>query len=355
MKALNAHEKRLAGLARSVRAAIVVPSLFALALLVFRQPAMAGFAVFGTFAHLVMIDYDTAGTARAGQCAALSLLGAITIALGTLTSASVWVAVAGTLVAGFLIELLPLLNGRMAAIRTPLLLSFMLAVAAPAPAGLVSSNVAGWLLAGIAAQPALLLIWVSLQATSAAEQGGAAGESIADRPVAASGHEWIANAASSGMAMAVAVLLARILEVNHAFWIVLGAAPLLSANVRSAAQKFWQQQLGTSVGFLLGVIVVTAAGPHQTWYWTILPFIVFGSAFAASAVGFMAGQAAFTVFVVVLFCILMPQQTEVGILRVADIAIGGLACLLLAALRQLVSMGLWTVAGERATVQGSAN
>jgi len=61
MEALNGRQQRLAGLARAVRAAVVVPSLFALALLVIRQPEVAGFAVFGTFAHLVMVDYDLPG------------------------------------------------------------------------------------------------------------------------------------------------------------------------------------------------------------------------------------------------------------------------------------------------------
>jgi hypothetical protein len=43
-----------------VRAAIVVPSLFALGLLVIKQPQMAGFSVFGTFAHLVILDDNVA-------------------------------------------------------------------------------------------------------------------------------------------------------------------------------------------------------------------------------------------------------------------------------------------------------
>jgi hypothetical protein len=93
MKALNAHEKSLAGLARSVRAAVVVPLLFAIALLAIKQPEMAGSAVLGTFAHLVLVNYDTAGTARFAQSAMLTLLGAIVISLGTLASASVWLAV----------------------------------------------------------------------------------------------------------------------------------------------------------------------------------------------------------------------------------------------------------------------
>jgi PPE-repeat protein len=109
MKALNVNERDLASLARSARTAIVVPSLFALALLVIGQPEAAGFAVFGTFAHQVLVDYDTAGTARFAQSAMLTLLGSILLSLGTLASTSVWLAVGGTVAVGFLSEL-PLLS-----------------------------------------------------------------------------------------------------------------------------------------------------------------------------------------------------------------------------------------------------
>src|SRR6266446_4433949 len=132
MEALNGRQQRLAGLARAVRAAVVVPSLFALALLVIRQPEVAGFAVFGTFAHLVMVDYDPAGRARSAESAMLTLLGAIMVSLGTLASANVWLAVGAAIVVGFLTEFSPLASGRIAVIRTALLLSFMLGVAVPA-------------------------------------------------------------------------------------------------------------------------------------------------------------------------------------------------------------------------------
>ena len=154
MKAVNAHERSLAGLARSVRAAIVVPSLFALALIVFKQPELAGFAVLGTFAHQVLVNYDTAGRVRFVQSAMLTALGAIMLSLGTLASGSVWLAESGAIAVGFLSEVPPLASGRIAAIRRALLLAFMLAVAVPAPARSVFLYLAGWLIAGIIAQPA---------------------------------------------------------------------------------------------------------------------------------------------------------------------------------------------------------
>jgi hypothetical protein len=46
------------------------------------------------------------------------------------------------------------------------------------------------------------------------------------------------------------------------------------------------------------------------------------------------GQAGFTVFVVVLFCILSPSQRRVGMLRVEDIALGGALSLFVASLQR---------------------
>jgi len=335
MEALNGRQQRLAGLARAVRAAVVVPSLFALALLVIRQPEVAGFAVFGTFAHLVMVDYDPAGRARSAESAMLTLLGAVMVSLGTLASANVWLAVGGAIVVGFLTEISPLASGRIAVVRTALLLSFMLGVAVPASVSSVFPYLAGWLLAGLVAQPVLLLLWAPLQTGNVVGEGEAAHESITNPVSIAGSLTWIGNATGTGVAMGLAVLLTRLLKLDHAFWVVLGVLPVLSAKGTSATRTFWQQQVGTLIGCLVGSSLVAIIGAHQGWYWLTLPFIIFASTYAASAVGFMAGQAAFTVFVVVLFCILLPQQGHVGILRVEDIAVGGALSLVMGSLRRL--------------------
>ena len=339
MKAVNAHERSLAGLARSVRAAIVVPSLFALALIVFKQPELAGFAVLGTFAHQVLVNYDTAGRVRFVQSAMLTALGAIILSLGTLASGSAWLAVSGAIAVGFLSEVPPLTSGRIAAIRRALLLAFMLAVAVPAPASYVFVYLAGWLIAGIIAQPALFLIWIPLQNSSATGDGASSRDVTANHVLPTDRSNWRESAVRSGLALGFAVLLTRLLKVEHAFWVVLGVLPVLSASGALAVRTFWQEQAGTLIGFLVSAIVVAIIGPHRAWYWLILPFVVFGSTYAASAVGLMAGQAAFTLFAVVLFCILLPQQSEAAILRLEDIAIGGAVSLAVAALLRLGERG----------------
>jgi hypothetical protein len=50
--------------------------------------------------------------------------------------------------------------------------------------------------------------------------------------------------------------------------------------------------------------------------------------------GLTSGQAGFTAFAVVPFCILLPLQTNVGIRRVEDIALGGAVGLVVSLVRQ---------------------
>jgi uncharacterized membrane protein YccC len=50
--------------------------------------------------------------------------------------------------------------------------------------------------------------------------------------------------------------------------------------------------------------------------------VAFLAAYVPTAVSFLVGQAAFTLFVVVLFDLLQPQGWRLGLVRVEDIALG---------------------------------
>jgi hypothetical protein len=332
MQAISERERRLTGLARGMRAAIVVPTLFALALLVVKEPDMAGFAVFGTFAHLVMVSYSEARGARSVECVALTLLGTIVVITGTLVSEHLWLAVAGAVTAGFLAEWPALARGQVAVIRPALLMAFMLAVAIPTPLRSLPLQLYGWLFAGIIAQPALQLLWIPILPVALV---GKVRPAQSDAASSAS----LAGAVCAGAAMGLAVLIARLLGLHHAFWVVLGVAPILSMQNIPAACTFRHQQAGTLFGFLVGAVVVASIGAHQSWYWIALPCVAFVSVYLSSAVGFTAGQAGFAAFAVVLFCILTPLQREVGVVRIEDIFIGGAISLLIGSLGHLGQRG----------------
>jgi len=326
---LSSRAKSLLGAARGARAAIVVPLLIILSLVVIKQPQIAGFAIFGTFAHLVMVNYSESRAARSAQAATLTLLGALLVCLGTFASINPCTAVAGAVVVGFLSDWPTLIRGKVAVVRVALLLSFMLAVAIPTPPYLVIPQLWGWLLAGLVAQPLLQLLWIPIWPASNA------GEAATTQSEIEGTSHWLGNAIPTGLAMGLAVLVAHLLHLNHAFWVVLGVLPVLSAMSTSPGRIFLHEQAGTIIGFIVGAILVAMLGTHQELYWIALPIVIFFAAFASTAIGLITGQAAFTVFAVVLFCILSPAQSQVGFIRVENIAIGGLLCLLVASLQPL--------------------
>jgi hypothetical protein len=70
-------------------------------ILFFRDAQAAGFAVFGTFAHLVMTNYDLQWKKRLGQLVTLTFSGAVMIAWGTAASMWLWLAVLSACAWGF--------------------------------------------------------------------------------------------------------------------------------------------------------------------------------------------------------------------------------------------------------------
>jgi uncharacterized membrane protein YccC len=63
-------------------------------------------------------------------------------------------------------------------------------------------------------------------------------------------------------------------------------------------------------------------GDHTALLWAVLPLAVLVSGIAPSMISFVAGQAAFTLVVMILFNIIQPVGWRVGLTRIEDVAIG---------------------------------
>ena len=61
---------------------------------------------------------------------------------------------------------------------------------------------------------------------------------------------------------------------------------------------------------------------HMVLLWVLLPVAVLISGIAPSMISFVAGQAAFTLLVIILFNIIQPIGWKVGLTRIEDVAIG---------------------------------
>ena len=125
--ALRIHDPGLVSLRSAVRAAIVMPAVFAFADKVIGNPQLATFAAFGSFAMLVLVEFSGPIRSRVIAYGSLACAGAVNITIGTLCSRSTWLATIAMAVVGFVILFSGIINGYFAAASTAALLTFILA------------------------------------------------------------------------------------------------------------------------------------------------------------------------------------------------------------------------------------
>jgi uncharacterized membrane protein YccC len=509
----------LVGLKRAVRAAIVMPAVFAFADRVIHDPDTTLFAVFGSFAMLVLADFRGPPRKRLVVYLVLWATGAVFITVATLCSRDPWLATAAMAVVGFAVLFSAALGGYFAAAGFPALLAFILPVNVPADPAAIPSRLEGWALAGGVAITAAMLVWpprqrdelraaavracASLADLVAAEldtdrsrmsdAAAAARDAVAAlrrtfvsspyRPTASAGStealaflvdqlDWFLSVAypegseleavsglcadenrevlasvaavlrtsaatldgrderpdlarldrareavadrlvhdiadrppapgdpalaraiapsfrtremslaaweigrnamraagigSSGdvprarsalesaievlrehanprsvvfrnsvrgaAALAIAVTIAQRAGVQHAFWVVLASLSVLRSNALGIRSSVTSAVAGTALGLAIGVGIVLASGTDETVLWAMLPVAVLVAAYAPQVISFAAGQAGFTVTLLILFNIIQPTGWTVGLIRVEDVAIGFAVSLVVGAL-----------------------
>jgi uncharacterized membrane protein YccC len=156
---LARRDRDLAALRRAARTAIVMPAMFALGYKVIGNPALATFAAFGSFAMLLLVDFNGSMRERLQAQAALAVAGCAFVGLGTLASQSVWLATAAMAVVGFGVTFAGVVSSVLAGATTSLLLAFILPVTLAGPPSAVGDRVAGWAMAAAAALVAVGLLW----------------------------------------------------------------------------------------------------------------------------------------------------------------------------------------------------
>jgi hypothetical protein len=143
---------------------------------------------------------------------------------------------------------------------------------------------------------------------------------------------WLHNSLRGGTGLALAVLVADLTGVQHAFWVVFGTLSVLRSNALSTGDNVLRALLGTSAGFIVGGVLVSVIGTNETLLWVLLPFVVLLAGLAPAAISYAAGQAAFTLTLLILFNILQPAGLTVGLVRIEDIALGGAVSLVVGVL-----------------------
>jgi uncharacterized membrane protein YccC len=148
--------------------------------------------------------------------------------------------------------------------------------------------------------------------------------SVIQRPVShLSFHSiWFRNALRGAIGLSLAVLVVELTNVQHGFWVVLGTLSVLRSNALGTGANALRAVGGTALGVVLGSAIMIGLADHSVLLWVLLPLTVFVAGIAPSMIGFAAGQAAFTLAVIILFNIIEPAGWTVGLTRIEDVAIG---------------------------------
>jgi hypothetical protein len=133
---------------------------------------------------------------------------------------------------------------------------------------------------------------------------------------------WLHNSVRGAVALGLAVLVAKLTGVQHAFWVVFGTLSVLRSNALSIGQNALRGLAGTLVGFIVGAAIVVVIGTNTTVLWLLLPPAILLAGLAPAAVSYAAGQGAFTLTLLILFNILAPAGWRIGLVRIEDVALG---------------------------------
>ena len=142
------------------------------------------------------------------------------------------------------------------------------------------------------------------------------------------------NSLRTGLGLALAVAVTHVFPVEHGFWVVLGAMSVLRSSALTTGTRVLRAVAGTAVGFVLGAVVIEVLGVDPVVLWMLLPIVAFGSAYVPEVGSFVAGQAAFTMMVLINFNLIVPTGWQVGLIRVEDVVVGAMVGI-------VVSVLLW--------------
>ncbi|HEY2506951.1 MAG TPA: FUSC family protein [Streptosporangiaceae bacterium] len=143
---------------------------------------------------------------------------------------------------------------------------------------------------------------------------------------------WFLASARGAIAIAAAVAVAKLTDVQHAFWVVLGTLSVLRTSATATGATALRGLAGTVAGFIVGAALLVGIGTAPAALWIAFPLAVLVAAYTPGTAPFVAGQAAFTVTIVVLYNLIAPAGWQVGLLRVEDVAIGCAVSLLVGVL-----------------------
>lgn len=133
---------------------------------------------------------------------------------------------------------------------------------------------------------------------------------------------WFRNSIRAGVAYALSVAVILLTGLDHGFWIALGVMVALQSDATNSRSSVGRVLIGTVIGLVIGNLIVWWAHGDATTLWLLLALTVALATFAPGASTPVAGQAAFTMFLMVLFALLLPgDERTTAASRLVDVLV----------------------------------
>ncbi|MCB0931839.1 MAG: FUSC family protein [Mycobacterium sp.] len=132
----------------------------------------------------------------------------------------------------------------------------------------------------------------------------------------------VRNSLRTGVGLSLAVALTFLFPLENGLWVVLGTMSVLRSSALATGTSVVRAVIGTVIGIAIGAVVIGLLGVDPVVMWLLLPPVCFAAAYVPEIGSFAAGQAAFTMLVLIVFNLVVPTGWQLGLIRLQDVALG---------------------------------
>ena len=132
----------------------------------------------------------------------------------------------------------------------------------------------------------------------------------------------VRNSLRTGVGLSPAVALTFLFPLENGLWVVLGTMSVLRSSALATGTSVVRAVIGTVIGIAIGAVVIGLLGVDPVVMWLLLPPVCFAAAYVPEIGSFAAGQAAFTMLVLIVFNLVVPTGWQLGLIRLQDVALG---------------------------------
>lgn len=144
---------------------------------------------------------------------------------------------------------------------------------------------------------------------------------------------WFRRALQTSVGVTLAVAVVEFFHLEHGFWVVLGITAALKLSASESRKTALGAIVGTVAGFAIVAIMLLLIGGDTLPLMILLPFIVFLATWGpAGPLAFPMKQAGFTVLFIMLNSLANGLSLRLGTIRLQDVAIGLVICLIVSTL-----------------------